>query len=48
MTKGMPMRLRSLLHSSLCSRVTLTVRREKRSMSSAVPEGAEVHGSERN
>ena len=33
----MPMSLSNLRHSSLCSRVTLTVRREKRSTSSVVP-----------
>jgi hypothetical protein len=37
MTTGMPISLSNLRHSSLCSRVTLTVRREKRSTSSAVP-----------
>jgi len=36
-TTGIPINLRGLRHSSLCSRVTLTVRREKRSTSSAVP-----------
>jgi hypothetical protein len=34
---GMPIRVNSRLHSSLCCRVTLTVRRVKRSMSSVVP-----------
>jgi hypothetical protein len=36
-TTGIPISLSSLRHSSLCSRVTLTVRREKRSTSSVVP-----------
>ena len=34
---GIPINLNNRLHSSLCSLVTLTVRQEKRSRSSAVP-----------
>lgn len=37
MTTGMPISVSKRRHSSLCSRVTLTVRRENRSRSSAVP-----------
>lgn len=36
-TTGIPINLRRRRHSSLCSRVTLTVRRENRSKSSVVP-----------
>lgn len=36
-TNGIPIKPSSFLHSSLCSLVTLTVRLEKRSTSSAVP-----------
>ena len=37
MMTGIPISLKSFWHSSLCCRVTLTVRRVKRSTSSAVP-----------